>query len=35
MSRALLREHSPDRHFRDWPGDTEILIAESKPDVVR
>ena len=25
--RALLREHSPDGLFWDWPGDTEIILA--------
>ena len=25
--RALLREHSPEGRFWDWPGDTEIVVA--------
>lgn len=25
--RALLRAHSPDGRFWDWPGDTQVLVG--------
>jgi hypothetical protein len=28
--RALLLDHSPEGLFWDWPGDTELLIAEKR-----
>jgi hypothetical protein len=27
--RELLREHSPEGLFWDWPGDTEIVLAST------
>jgi hypothetical protein len=29
--RTVLRRHSPDGRFWDWPGDTEIVIAAKPP----